>query len=109
MAGLYGNPFPTMIETLGGSIAWKTAASFGLDRRASGRSSRCRRRSPREARRGSLELRRGDARSACAGSPLEKLAAHLTGMLIVMVVVARHDLAGRRRVRDAARATRSRR
>ena len=30
MTGLYGNPFPTMIETLGGSIAWKTAASLGL-------------------------------------------------------------------------------
>ena len=26
MAGVYGNPFPTAIETLGGSIAWKTAA-----------------------------------------------------------------------------------
>ena len=30
MAGVYGNPFPTAIETLGGSIAWKTAASLGL-------------------------------------------------------------------------------
>ena len=25
MAGVYGNPFPVAIETLGGSIAWKTA------------------------------------------------------------------------------------
>src|SRR3954468_22076168 len=24
MAGVYGNPFPSAIETLGGSIAWKT-------------------------------------------------------------------------------------
>ena len=67
MAGIYGNPFPTMIETLGGSIAWKTAASLGLTAAlwsvlalswtlAS------------EARRGSMELSRSRP-SGCAGSP----------------------------------------
>ncbi len=30
LAGVYGNPFPIAIETLGGSIGWKTAASLGL-------------------------------------------------------------------------------
>ena len=86
MTGIYGNPFPAMIETLGGSIAWKTAASLGLI--ASiwsilALSSTL----AAEARRGSLEL--------VAVAPLglrriaiEKLAAHLTGMAIVMAVIA---------------------
>jgi ABC-2 type transport system permease protein len=86
LAGVYGNPFPTMVETLGGSIAWKTGASLGLvaclwsilalsSTLAS------------EARRGSLELVAvtplGTRRIA-----LEKLAAHLTVMALVVVVVA---------------------
>jgi ABC-2 type transport system permease protein len=86
MTGIYGNPFPTAIETLGGSIAWKTAASLGmiagiwsilaLSSTLAG-----------EARRGSMEL--------VAVTPLglrrialEKLAAHLTGMAIVVAVTA---------------------
>ena len=86
MTGLYGNPFPTMIETLGGSIAWKTAASLGMTAAiwsVLALSSTL----AAEARRGSMEL--------VAVTPLglrriavEKLFAHLTGMLIVMVVVA---------------------
>jgi ABC-2 type transport system permease protein len=86
LTGVYGNPFPTMIETLGGSIAWKTAASLGLMASLwsvlalSGTLAA-------EARRGSMEL--------VAVTPLglrriaiEKLSAHVTGMLIVMAVVA---------------------
>ena len=34
MAGVYGNPFPTAIETLGGSIAWKTGGVARADGRA---------------------------------------------------------------------------
>src|SRR4029078_8335447 len=30
LSGVYGNPFPVNIETLGGSIGWKTGASLGL-------------------------------------------------------------------------------
>ena len=30
MVGVYGNPFPVNIETLGGSIGWKYGASIGL-------------------------------------------------------------------------------
>jgi ABC-2 type transport system permease protein len=84
MAGVYGNPFPTAIETLGGSIAWKTAASLGLMAALwsvlalSGTIAS-------EVRRGSLEF--------VATSPLgkrrialEKLAAHFTGMAIVVLV-----------------------
>ena len=86
LAGVYGNPFPMNVEMLGGSIAWKTAASLGLiaclwsilalsSTIAS------------EARRGSLELVAvtplGTRRIA-----LEKLAAHLTVMALVVVVVA---------------------
>jgi ABC-2 type transport system permease protein len=86
MAGLYGNPFPVAIETLGGSIAWKTAASLGLTvclwsiLALSGTLAG-------EARRGSLEF--------VATTPLgmrriavEKLLAHLTGMAIVVIVTA---------------------
>jgi ABC-2 type transport system permease protein len=86
MAGIYGNPFPAGIETLGGSIAWKTGASLGLMAALwsvlalSGTLAA-------EARRGSLEF--------VAVTPLglrriatEKLFAHLTGMAIVVVVVA---------------------
>ena len=86
LAGVYGNPFPMNVETLGGSIGWKTGASLGLiaclwsilalsSTLAS------------EARRGSLELVAvtplGTRRIA-----LEKLAAHLTVMALVVVVVA---------------------
>ncbi|MFI5292507.1 MAG: ABC transporter permease subunit [Candidatus Limnocylindrales bacterium] len=86
LTGVYGNPFPTMIETLGGSIAWKTAASLGLVAAIwsiLALSSTL----AAESRRGSMEL--------VAVTPLglrriavEKLFAHLTGMLIVMVIVA---------------------
>jgi ABC-2 type transport system permease protein len=86
MAGVYGNPFPVRIETLGGSIGWKTGASLGLTAALwsvlalSGTLAQ-------EVRRGSLEF--------VATTPLgmrrialEKLAAHLTGMAIVVVVTA---------------------
>ena len=86
MTGIYGNPFPVMIETLGGSIAWKTGASLGLIAAlwsVLALSSTL----AAEARRGSMEL--------VAVTPLglrriafEKLAAHLTAMAIVVVVVA---------------------
>jgi len=85
MAGIYGNPFPAHIDTLGGSIAWKGGGSlaliaalwsvFALGSTLAG-----------EARRGSLEF--------VATTPLgmrriavEKLVAHLTGMAIVVVVL----------------------
>ena len=78
MAGVYGNPFPTAIETLGGSIAWKTAASLGLMAALwsvlalSGTIAS-------EIRRGSIEFVAttplGKRRIA-----LEKLSAHVTGM-----------------------------
>ncbi len=84
MAGVYGNPFPVAIETLGGSIGWKTAASLGLITclwsilALSGSLAA-------EARRGSLEF--------VATTPMgmrriavEKLAAHMTGMAIVVLV-----------------------
>jgi len=86
MSGVYGNPFPAGIQTLGGSIAWKTGGSLGLTAALwsilalSGTLAA-------EARRGSLEF--------VATTPLgmrriavEKLAAHLTGMAIVVVVTA---------------------
>jgi ABC-2 type transport system permease protein len=86
MVGVYGNPYPANMETLGGSIGWKTAASLGLMAAIwsvlalSGTLAR-------EAKRGSLEF--------IATTPLgmrrialEKAAAHLTGMAIVVVVVA---------------------
>jgi ABC-2 type transport system permease protein len=86
MAGVYGNPFPVNMTTLGGSIGWKTAGSMGLIAALwsilalSGTLAG-------EIRRGSLEF--------VATSPLgmrrialEKLSAHLTGMAIVVVVTA---------------------
>ena len=86
LAGVYGNPFPVAIETLGGSLGWKTAASLGLIASLwsvmalSGTLAG-------EIRRGSLEF--------VATTPLgrrrialEKLAAHLTGMAVVVVVTA---------------------
>lgn len=86
MVGLYGNPFPAAIETLGGSIGWKSGASMGLIASLwsilalSGTLAG-------EVRRGSLEF--------VATTPLgmrrialEKLAAHLTGMAILFVVTA---------------------
>lgn len=86
MAGVYGNPFPVNITTLGGSIGWKTAASMGLIAALwsilamSGTLAG-------EARRGSLEF--------VATTPLgmrrialEKLGAHLTGVALVLVVTA---------------------
>ena len=82
----YGNPFPVNIETLGGSIAWKTGASLALMVALwsvfamSGTLAS-------EARRGSLEF--------IATTPYgmrriagEKVAAHLTGMAIVVLVTA---------------------
>jgi ABC-2 type transport system permease protein len=86
MAGIYGNPFPAAIDTLGGSIAWKGGGSLGLIAALwsvlalSGTLAG-------EARRGSLEF--------IATTPLgmrriaiEKLFAHLTGMAIVVIVLA---------------------
>lgn len=86
MAGVYGNPFPVNMTTLGGSIGWKTAGSMGLIAALwsilalSGTLAG-------EIRRGSLEF--------VATTPLgmrrialEKLAAHLTGMAIVVIVTA---------------------
>jgi ABC-2 type transport system permease protein len=85
LSGVYGNPFPANIETLGGSIGWKSAASLGLVAALwsvlalSGTLAG-------EARRGSLEFvattRLGMRRIA-----VEKLAAHLTGMAIVVIAV----------------------
>jgi ABC-2 type transport system permease protein len=86
MAGIYGNPFPSHIDLLGGAIAWKGGGSlaliaalwsvFALAGTLAG-----------EVRRGSLEF--------VATTPLgmrriaiEKLAAHLTGMAIVVAVIA---------------------
>jgi polyether ionophore transport system permease protein len=86
MAGIYGNPFPGAIDTLGGAIAWKGGGSlaliaalwsvFALAGTLAG-----------EVRRGSLEF--------VATTPLgmrriaiEKLAAHVTGMAIVVVIIA---------------------
>ena len=84
MSGVYGNPFPINIQTLGGSIGWKTGASLGLMAALwsvlalSGTLAA-------EARRGSLEF--------VATTPLgmrriavEKLFAHLTGMAVVVLV-----------------------
>jgi hypothetical protein len=86
MIGVYGNPFPANMETLGGSLGWKTAASIGLMAAIwsvlalSGTLAR-------EARRGSLDFVAvtplGTRRIA-----LEKVSAHLTGMAIVVVVTA---------------------
>ena len=96
----YGNPFPVNIETLGGSIGWKTGASLGLMAALwsvlalSGTLAA-------EARRGSLEF--------VATTPLgmrriavEKLAAHLTGMAIVVLVDVPLRLHRRVGVRDPA-------
>jgi ABC-2 type transport system permease protein len=84
MAGIYGSPFPANIETLGGSLAWKTGGSLALMAglwsvlALSGTLAA-------EARRGSLEFVAvtplGARRIA-----LEKLAAHLTVMAGVTVV-----------------------
>jgi ABC-2 type transport system permease protein len=86
LSGVYGNPFPVNIETLGGSIGWKTGASLGLLAALwsilalSGTLAA-------EARRGSLEFvattRLGMRRIA-----VEKLVAHLTGMVLVVLIVA---------------------
>ncbi len=86
MAGIYGNPFPGDIATLGGTIAWKGGGSLALIAALwsvlalSGTLAG-------ESRRGSLEF--------IATTPLgmrriamEKLFAHLTGMAIVVVVLA---------------------
>ena len=68
LAGVYGNPFPIAIETLGGSIGWKTAASLGLlvepvvHPGAVGHPRR-----PKPAAAASSSSRR--ARSGCAASP----------------------------------------
>ncbi|HEY6571631.1 MAG TPA: hypothetical protein VIZ22_15165 [Candidatus Limnocylindrales bacterium] len=86
MSGVYGNAFPVNIETLGGSIGWKSGASMALIvalwsvfAMAGTLAS--------EARRGSLEF--------IATTPLgmrriavEKVTAHLTGMAIVVAVTA---------------------
>jgi ABC-2 type transport system permease protein len=86
MAGIYGNPFPVNIETLGGSIGWKNAAAMGLIAALwsvlalSGTLAG-------EIRRGSIEF----VATAPLGKrriALEKVAAHVTGMAIVMVLLA---------------------
>jgi ABC-2 type transport system permease protein len=84
MAGIYGDPFPQNITTLGGSLAWKTGGSLGLMAglwsilALSGTLAT-------EARRGSLDFVAvtplGARRIA-----LEKLAAHVTGMAFVTIV-----------------------
>jgi ABC-2 type transport system permease protein len=86
MAGIYGNPFPARIDTLGGSIAWKGGGSLALIAAlwsVIALSSTL----AAEVRRGSLEF--------IATTPLgkrriavEKLFAHLTGMAIVVIVLA---------------------
>lgn len=86
MAGIYGDPFPANITSLGGSIAWKSGGSFGLIAALwslfalSGTLAG-------EARRGSLEF--------VAATPLgkrriamEKVAAHVTVMTLVVIVMA---------------------
>ena len=99
-------PFPSHIDTLGGSIAWKGGdrwrswprlwSVLALSGTLAG-----------EARRGSLEF--------VATTPLgmrriaiEKLAAHLTAMAILVSRDRSAGVVSRQRVRDAARATRSR-
>jgi polyether ionophore transport system permease protein len=86
MAGIYGQPFPIAIETMPGSIAWKGGPSLALMAAlwsVLALSSTL----ATESRRGSLEF--------VATTPLgmrriavEKLFAHLTGMLIVVLVLA---------------------
>jgi len=85
MVGIYGTPHPLHIETLGGSIGWKTGPSmaliaslwsvFALASTLAG-----------EARRGSLEFVAvspfGQRRIA-----LEKLAAHVTVMALIVAVL----------------------
>lgn len=86
MRGVYGNPSPANLQTLGGMISLKNAASvavvagfwsiFALSSTLAG-----------EARSGSLEFVSvtplGSRRIA-----IEKLAAHLTGMAVVLIVLA---------------------
>ena len=86
LAGIYGSPFPVRVETLGGSLSWKTGGSLALMAgiwsvlALSGTLAT-------EARRGSLEFVAvtplGSRRIA-----IEKLAAHLTVMGLLAVVVA---------------------
>src|SRR3954451_24160734 len=84
MQGVYGNPFPANITTLGGSTQWKSGASMGLLAALwsilalSGTLAR-------EARRGSLDFV-ATAPLGMRRIALEKLAAHLTGMAIVVLV-----------------------
>ncbi len=86
LAGIYGSPFPVRVETLGGSLSWKTGGTLALMAglwsvlALSGTLAV-------EARRGSLEF--------VAVTPLgsrriavEKLAAHLTVMGLLVMVVA---------------------
>ena len=95
MAGIYGNPFPAGIETLGGSIAWKTGALARphgrpvVDPRAVGRPSRPRRAAAVSSSSPSTPI--GLRRIA-----IEKLFAHLTGMAIVVIVIALSAWARRR-------------
>jgi ABC-2 type transport system permease protein len=86
MAGIYGSPFPANVETLGGSLSWKTGGALAL---MAGLWSVLALSSTlaTEARRGSLEF--------VAASPvgmrriaLEKLAAHLTVMGLIVAIVA---------------------
>jgi ABC-2 type transport system permease protein len=92
MAGVYGNPFPAAITTMGGSIGWKTAASLGLlvclwsILAMSGTLAG-------EIRRGSLEFV-ATAPLGMRRIALEKLGAHLTGMAIVVLVTFLSALAG---------------
>jgi ABC-2 type transport system permease protein len=86
MAGLYGNPRPAGLDTLGGLVSFKnmasvavTAAFWSILALSSTLAT--------ESRRGSLDLVAVSPRGM-RGIALEKLAAHLTGMTIVMAVVA---------------------
>jgi ABC-2 type transport system permease protein len=86
MAGLYGNPRPAHLETLGGLISFKNMASVAVIAALwsiLALSSTL----ATESRRGSLDLVAVTPRGL-RGIALEKLTAHLTGIGIVMAVVA---------------------
>ena len=86
MVGLYGNPRPAHLETLGGLISFKNMASVAVIAAfwsILALSSTL----AAESRRGSLDLVAVSPRGL-RGIALEKLAAHVTGMSIVMAVVA---------------------
>ena len=86
LSGLYGNPRPAGLDTLGGLISFKNMASIAMIASfwsilaLSGTLAS-------ESRRGSLDFVAVSPRGM-RGIALEKLGAHLTGMTIVMAVIA---------------------